>query len=113
MKYILGLPEGAEAKQLTNALSSDGILTIKIPVRDYRPPISPSIQATTLASPALATSPNDSVSVSDQQFRLTFDLSGYKPDDVTVKVNNNVLKGKSRFKSIERDIYDRILLNFS
>jgi HSP20 family molecular chaperone IbpA len=26
--------------------------------------------------------------------KLTFDLSGYKPDDVSVKVNDNVLKGK-------------------
>ncbi|CAF5128052.1 unnamed protein product, partial [Rotaria socialis] len=24
--------------------------------------------------------------------KLTFDLNGYKPDDVTVKVNDNVLK---------------------
>jgi HSP20 family molecular chaperone IbpA len=28
--------------------------------------------------------------------KLTFDLSGYKPDDVSVKVNDNVLKGKFR-----------------
>ena len=30
----------------------------------------------------------------DQQLKLTFDLSGYKPEDVNVKVNNNVLKGR-------------------
>ena len=30
----------------------------------------------------------------DQQLKLTFDLSGYKPDDVNVKVNDNVLKGR-------------------
>jgi len=34
----------------------------------------------------------DTYSVGDQQLKLTFDLSGYKPDDVSVKVNDNVLK---------------------
>jgi HSP20 family molecular chaperone IbpA len=37
---------------------------------------------------------NDSYTVGDQQLKLTFDLSGYKPDDVNVKVNDNVLKGR-------------------
>ena len=39
------LPDGAEAKKLTNTLSADGILTIQIPVRDYRPPLTPTYQS--------------------------------------------------------------------
>lgn len=90
--FIAGLPEGAEAKQLTNTLSIGGILTINIPVRDFRPPLTPTQQSQSFSLPANMNQ-NDSYSMADQQLKLTFDLSGYKPDDVTVKVNNNVLKG--------------------
>jgi len=90
--FLLGLPVGAEPKNLTNTLSADGILTIQIPVRDYRPPISPTYQTQQFNLPANR-SLNDSYAVGDQQLKLTFDLSGYKPDDVSVKVNDNVLKG--------------------
>lgn len=75
-------------------MSADGILTIQIPVRDYRPPLTPTNQSQQFNLPANLGA-NDSYSVADQQLKLTFDLSGYKPDDVTVKVNDNVLKGKS------------------
>jgi HSP20 family molecular chaperone IbpA len=94
-EILLGLPEGAEAKKLTNTLSADGILTIQIPVRDYRPPLTPTYQLSQQQF-NLPTSigTNDSYIVGDQQLKLTFDLSGYKPDDVSVKVNDNVLKGK-------------------
>ncbi len=37
---------------------------------------------------------NDSYIVGDQQLKFIFDLNVYKPDDVSVKVNDNVLKGK-------------------
>lgn len=70
-------------------MSADGILTIQIPVRDYRPPLTPTQQSQQFTLP----STNDSFSVGEQQLKLTFDLSGYKPDDVSVKVNDNVLKG--------------------
>ncbi|CAF0864965.1 unnamed protein product [Rotaria sordida] len=87
----IGLPDGAEPKNLTNTLSADGVLTIQIPVRDYRPPLTPSYRSQQYSLPANVTT-NDSYSFGDQQLKLTFDLSGYKPDDVSVKVNDNVLK---------------------
>ncbi|CAF0767013.1 unnamed protein product [Adineta ricciae] len=90
-KREIGLPDGADAKKLTNTLSADGILTIQIPVRDYRPPLTPTHQPHQFNLPTNLSS-NDSYSVGDQQLKLTFDLSGYKPDDVSVKVNDNVLK---------------------
>lgn len=104
MKYLviililiirLGLPDGAEPKRLTNTLNADGLLTIQIPVRDYRPPLTPSSQSQQFNLPSTL-SQHDSYGGADQQLKLTFDLSGYKPDDVNVKVNNNVLKGKEK-----------------
>ncbi len=92
---FVGLPDGAEAKNLTNTLSADGILTIQIPVRDHRPPLTPTYHSQQFNLPTTLGA-NDSYSVGDQQLKLTFDLSGYKPDDVSVKVNDNVLKGKFR-----------------
>ncbi|CAF1184443.1 unnamed protein product [Rotaria magnacalcarata] len=90
-KREIGLPDGADAKKLTNTLSADGILTIQIPVRDIRPPLTPTLQTQQFNLPT-SIGTNDSYSVADQQLKLTFDLSGYKPDDVSVKVNDNVLK---------------------
>ncbi|CAF2522454.1 unnamed protein product [Rotaria sp. Silwood2] len=90
-KREIGLPDGAEAKKLTNTLSADGILTIQIPVRDIRPPLTPTYQSQQFSLPTNIGA-NDSYIVGDQQLKLTFDLSGYKPDDVSVKVNDNVLK---------------------
>jgi HSP20 family molecular chaperone IbpA len=69
------------------------MLTIQIPVRDYRPPLTPTYQTQSFNLPT-SIGANDSYSGKDQQLKLTFDLSGYKPDDVSVKVNDNVLKGK-------------------
>lgn len=68
---------------------------IQIPVRDYRPPLTPT-QSTSSQQFQLPTNlgSSNSVTVGDQQLRLTFDLSGYRPDDVNVKVNDNVLKGE-------------------
>lgn len=94
-KREIGLPDGAEAKRLTNTLSADGILTIQIPVRDYRPPLTPTLQSSQQFNLPTNIGGNDSYTVGDQQLKLTFDLSGYKPDDVNVKVNDNVLKGRS------------------
>ncbi|CAF5103294.1 unnamed protein product, partial [Rotaria socialis] len=74
-----------------NTLSNDGILTINIPVRDYRPPLTPTYQTQQFNLPTNINT-KDSCAVADQQLKLTFDLNGYKPDDVTVKVNDNVLK---------------------
>ncbi|CAF1300097.1 unnamed protein product [Rotaria sp. Silwood1] len=87
----IGLPDGADPKNLTNTLSADGVLTIEIPVRDYRPPLTPTYQSQQYNLPTNINT-NDSYSFGDQQLKLTFDLSGYKPDDVSVKVNDNVLK---------------------
>ncbi|CAF1007173.1 unnamed protein product [Adineta steineri] len=88
----IGLPDGAEPKNLTNTLSGEGILTIQIPVRDYRPPLTPTYQTQSFNLPSNINN-NSSFAVRDnQQLKLTFDLSGYKPDDVSVKVNDNVLK---------------------
>jgi len=96
--HFIGLPDGAEAKNLTNTLNADGILTIQIPVRNYRPPLTPTNQFQQFNLPTNIGN-NDSYSVHDQQLKLTFDLTGYKPDDVSVKVNDNVLKGKISFSS--------------
>ncbi len=105
---MIGLPDGAEAKNLTNTLSADGILTIQIPVRNYRPPLTPTYQSPQFNLPTNL-SANDSYSVADQQLKITFDLSGYKPDDVSVKVNDNVLKGRLIvFFSIS--IFNRLVL---
>lgn len=93
-----GLPDGAEAKKLTNTLSADGILTIQIPVRDYRPPLTPTQSSTAFHLPTNL-GDNNSYTVGDQQLKLTFDLSGYRPDDVSVKVNENVLKGNQSILS--------------
>jgi len=90
-KREIGLPDGADAKRLTNTLSADGILTIQIPVRDYRPPTTPTQSSTAFHLPTNL-GENNSYAVGDQQLKLTFDLSGYRPDDVSVKVNENVLK---------------------
>lgn len=92
-KREIGLPDGAEPKRLTNTLGADGILTIQIPVRDYRPPLTPTHQSSQQFHLPTNLSGNDSYTVGDQQLKLTFDLSGYKPDDVNVKVNDNILKG--------------------
>ncbi len=93
-RMFLGLPDGAEAKKLTNTLSADGILTIQIPVRDYRPPLTPTYQSSQQFNLPTNINTNDTYTVGDQQLKLTFDLSGYKPEDVNVKVNDNVLKGR-------------------
>lgn len=92
-KREIGLPDGAEPKRLTNTLSADGILNIQIPVRDYRPPLTPTHHSSQQFHLPTNIGGNDSYTVGDQQLKLTFDLSGYKPDDVNVKVNDNVLKG--------------------
>ncbi|CAF0956527.1 unnamed protein product [Didymodactylos carnosus] len=103
--------DGAEAKKLTNTLGSDGILSIQIPVRDYRPPPTP-IQSNQFN----LGSENDSYSLGDQQLKLTFDLSGYKPEDVNVKVNENVLKvqaihiDNTRGKQINREYVRQYVL---
>ncbi|CAF0793670.1 unnamed protein product [Adineta steineri] len=91
-KREIGLPDGADAKKLTNTLSADGILTIQIPVRDYRPPLTPTTHQSQQFNLSTNIGSNDTYTVGDQQLKLTFDLSGYKPDDVNVKVNDNVLK---------------------
>jgi HSP20 family molecular chaperone IbpA len=96
-KREIGLPDGAEAKKLTNTLSADGILTIQIPVRDYRPPLTPTHQSSQQFNLPTNLGGNDTYAVGDQQLKLTFDLSGYKPDDVNVKVNDHVLKGRLVF----------------
>ena len=112
LSLSLGLPDGADAKNLTNTLSADGMLTIQIPVRDYRPPLTPTYQSQQFHLPSKMGNNNNNnmndpyavggagggvgVSGGDQQLKLTFDLSGYKPEDVNVKVNNNVLKGRRK-----------------
>ncbi len=48
---------------------------------------------------------NDSYIVGDQQLKFIFDLNVYKPDDVSVKVNDNVLEGKIRFFSLFRAVH--------
>lgn len=98
MLFHKGLPEGAEAKRLTNTLSADGILTIQIPVRDHRPPVTPTQALQQQIHLPSNIGANNSYSIGEQQLKLTFDLSGYKPEDVSVKVNDNVLKGKNIFR---------------
>jgi HSP20 family molecular chaperone IbpA len=120
-KREIGLPQGADVKKLKNSLQSDGTLTIEIPVQDnnnLRPPLSPTgfnkqfsnfslndnnlTQQTTTANTNSSLLSNSSSAANggliDQtntgkELKLTFDLTGYKPEDLNIKViDNNVLK---------------------
>ena len=118
-KREIGLPEGADVKRLKNALQPDGTLTIEIPVHDnasLQPPLSPPAaidtakfnnlslneksasaahqhkqlqqQATNNNNDGLINQTNDG-----KELKLTFDLTGYKPEDLSIKViDNNILK---------------------
>ncbi len=121
-KREIGLPQGADVKKLKNSLQSDGTLTIEIPVQDnstHRPPLSPtglhkqfgafslndtnnnvsSVNASSSTSNSLLSNGNGNGNgLIDQtntgkELKLTFDLTGYKPEDLNIKViDNNVLK---------------------
>ena len=71
-------------------------LQYKFLSRDYRPPLTSTHQSQQYHLPSNLNT-NSSYSDENQQLKLTFDLSGYRPDDVTVKVSDNVLKGKTRY----------------
>lgn len=121
-KREIGLPQGADVKRLKNALQPDGTLTIEIPVQDnanLKPPLSPTgidqqfgnfslnekASSGTQSSVASA-SQNNSLSCGNssasglidqtndgKELKLTFDLTGYKPEDLSIKViDNNTLK---------------------
>jgi HSP20 family molecular chaperone IbpA len=120
-KREIGLPQGADVKRLKNSLQSDGTLTIEIPVQDnnnLRPPLSPtgfnkqfsnfSLNDNNLTQQTTAANTNSSLLSSSssaangglidqtntgKELKLTFDLTGYKPEDLNIKViDNNVLK---------------------
>ena len=82
---------------------------LQFSVRDYRPPLTHQ-HINHHHNLNLPTNQSDSYSIADQQLKLTFDLSGYKPDDVNVKLNDNVLKGK--ISLIEKQI-ESIRIYFS
>ncbi len=122
-KREIGLPEGADVKRLKNALQPDGTLTIEIPVQDnanLRPPLSPNAtldsQFSNFSLHDRAGSTSSALSQQKQhdnslqygnsnasgligqsndgkELKLTFDLTGYKPEDLSIKViDNNTLK---------------------
>lgn len=114
-KREIGLPQGADVKKLKNSLQSDGTLTIEIPVQDnnnLRPPLSPTgfnkqfsnfslndnnlTQQSSLLSNSSSTAANGGLidqTNTGKELKLTFDLTGYKPEDLNIKViDNNVLK---------------------
>jgi len=116
-KREIGLPHGADVKRLKNALQPDGTLTIEIPVQNndnLQPPLSPTgidakfgdfslnenkttsaaqqqqhqLQSTKSNASGLINQTNDG-----KELKLTFDLTGYKPEDLSIKViDNNTLK---------------------
>ena len=117
-KREIGLPQGADVKRLKNSLQSDGFLYIEIPVNDnsnLKPPLSPTgfnkqfnnlslssapVSAATttidrnslLSSTTSNTDANERVNIGDKELKITFDLNGYKPEDVNIKVTDNTLK---------------------
>jgi HSP20 family molecular chaperone IbpA len=114
-KREIGLPYGADVKRLKNSLQPDGTLTIEIPVQDnnnLRPPLSPTGINRQFGNFSLNDNNNNNTSTSimttsnlntngglidhsnnGRELRLTFDLAGYKPEDVNIKViDNNTLK---------------------
>lgn len=108
-KREIGLPQGADVKRLKNALQADGQLVIEIPVQDnssLRPPLSPTGfskqfegfslndnfgKVMSSRSDALS-NPAESFNLDDKELKITFDLSGYRPEDVNVKVTDHTLK---------------------
>ena len=118
-KREIGLPQGADVKRLKNSLQQDGFLYIEIPVYDntsLKPPQSPgasvnkqfsdlslsnnraaeSLNRSNLLSSSAAihtnTDANERVNIGDKELKITFDLNGYKPEDVNIKVTDNTLK---------------------
>jgi HSP20 family molecular chaperone IbpA len=116
-KREIGLPQGADVKRLKNSLQTDGFLYIEIPVNDnnsLKPPLSPTgfnkqftnlslsaapISSSTamdrnslLSSTTSNTDANERVNINDKELKITFDLNGYKPEDVNIKVTDNTLK---------------------
>ena len=111
-KREIGLPQGVDVKRLKNSLQSDGYLYIEIPVIDnnnLKPPLSPSgfnkqfnnlslaaapqlDRSNLLASIPSNTDANERVNIVDKELKITFDLNGYKPEDVSIKVTDNTLK---------------------
>lgn len=117
-KREIGLPFGADVKRLKNSLQQDGTLIIEIPVLDnetLRPPLSPtgvskqfsnfSLNENTAAQQQQQAVTSSSISGSSstgglinttndgKDLRLTFDLTGYKPEDLSIKViDGNTLK---------------------
>jgi len=106
-KREIGLPFGADVKRLKNSLQSDGTLLIEIPVNgndNLRPPLSPtgldkqfsnfSLNDNKTSTTALQSMNNDVQTTHDgKDLRLTFDLNGYKPEDLSIKViDGNTLR---------------------
>lgn len=121
-KREIGLPQGADVKRLKNSLLPDGTLHIEIPVQDnssLKPQFSPSgfnkqfsnlsisnnnnnnnnSNTSTIlldtANRLQSSSPsdvNERVNIGDKELKITFDLTGYKPEDVNIKVTDNTLK---------------------
>ncbi|CAF0886954.1 unnamed protein product [Brachionus calyciflorus] len=111
-KREIGLPFGADVKKLKNSLQSDGTLLIEIPVNGnetLKPPLSPtgldkqfsnfSLSENVAKNSALSSVNNNNntgvieTSNDGKDLRLTFDLNGYKPEDLSIKViDGNTLR---------------------
>ncbi|RMZ96151.1 heat shock beta-1 isoform X2 [Brachionus plicatilis] len=110
-KREIGLPFGADVKRLKNSLQSDGTLLIEIPVHgndNLKPPLSPldldkqfnkfslNEESVNKAYQNASSSQNTGIVETSQDgkdLKLTFDLTGYKPDDLSIKViDGNTLR---------------------
>lgn len=112
-KREIGLPFGADVKRLKNSLQSDGTLIIEIPVNgndNLKPPLSPieidkqfnnfNIKEDNInkANMTYQNTPSQNAGIIEttqdgKDLKLTFDLTGYKPEDLSIKViDGNTLR---------------------
>lgn len=112
-KREIGLPFGADVKRLKNSLQSDGTLTIEIPVLgndNLKPPLSPiditkkfndfNLKEDSIVNKSAnynnSSTQNTGIVETTQDgkdLKLTFDLTGYKPEDLSIKViDSNTLR---------------------
>ncbi len=74
-------------------MQSDGILVIEIPVHEpQRVPQSLNKQFNQMSLDQPQQPVNERFNVEDKDLKITFDLTGYRPEDVNIKCAGNTLK---------------------
>ncbi len=99
-KRELGLPPNADVKRLKNSLQPDGILVVEIPVHP-EPQQHQRVSQQGLLNKQFnqmsldhqqQTAINERVNIDNTELKITFDLTGYRPEDVNIKCTGNTLK---------------------